>query len=121
EVDAASNHIVHIPALAPHTAHEKAYRWARKQFIEQDRRWGLEDCRHLTGLLERDLLAHGEPVVRVPAKLMARQCAAARTRGKSDPIAALAVARAMAREDDLPAAFTDEQAREGKLVLARRE
>src|SRR5690625_5772938 len=52
---------------------------------------------------------------------MARQCAAARTRGKSDPIDALAVARAMAREDDLPAAFTDEQAREVKHHLSRRE
>jgi transposase len=120
-VDAAGKQIGQITVRATHSGHEKAYRWARKTFIEQDRRWGLEDCRHLTGLLERDLLAHGEPVVRVPAKLMARQRAAARTRGKSDPIDALAVARAMAREDDLPAAFTDEQAREVKLVLARRE
>lgn len=120
-VDAAGKQIGQITVRATHSGHEKAYRWARKSFIDQDRRWGLEDCRHLTGLLERDLLAHGEPVVRVPAKLMARQRAAARTRGKSDPIDALAVARAMAREDDLPAAFTDEQAREVKLVLARRE
>lgn len=120
-VDAAGKQIGQITVRATHAGHEKAYRWARKSFIEQDRRWGLEDCRHLTGLLERDLLAHGEPVVRVPAKLMARQRAAARTRGKSDPIDALAVARALAREDDLPAAFTDERAREVKLVLARRE
>lgn len=120
-VDAAGKQIGQITVRATHSGHEKAYRWARKTFIEQDRRWGLEDCRHLTGLLERDLLAHGEGVVRVPAKLMARQRAAARTRGKSDPIDALAVARAMAREDDLPIAFTDEQAREVKLVLARRE
>lgn len=120
-VDAAGKQIGQITVRATHSGHEKAYRWARKSFIDQDRRWGLEDCRHLTGLLERDLLAHGEPVVRVPAKLMARQRAAARTRGKSDPIDALAVARALAREDDLPAAFTDEQAREVKLVLARRE
>ncbi|WP_245822999.1 IS110 family transposase [Brachybacterium avium] len=120
-VDAAGKQIGQITVRATHSGHEKAYRWARKSFIEQDRQWGVEDCRHLTGLLERDLLAHGEPVVRVPAKLMARQRATARTRGKSDPIDALAVARAMAREDDLPVAFTDEQAREIKLVLARRE
>ena len=80
-VDAAGKQIGQITVRATHAGHEKAYRWARKSFIEQDRRWGLEDCRHLTGLLERDLLAHGEPVVRVPAKLMARQRAAARTRG----------------------------------------
>src|SRR5699024_3612200 len=120
-VDAVGKQIGQVTVRATRSGHEKAYRWARKSFIDQDRRWGLEDCRHLTGLLERDLLAHGEPVVRVPAKLMARQRAAARTSGKSDPIDALAVARAMAREDDLPAAFTDEQAREIKLVLARRE
>lgn len=120
-VDAAGKQIGQITVRATHSGHEKAYRWARRSFIEQDRRWGLEDCRHLTGLLERDLLAHAEPVVRVPAKLMARQRAAARTRGKSDPIDALAVARAMVREDDLPTAFTDAQARETKLVLARRE
>lgn len=120
-VDAAGKQIGQVTVHATHSGHEKAYRWAQKSFIEQDRRWGLEDCRHLTGLLERDLLAHGEPVVRVPAKLMARQRATARTRGKSDPIDALAVARAMAREEDLPTASTDEQAREVKLILARRE
>lgn len=120
-VDTAGKQIGQVTVRATHSGHEKAYRWARKSFIEQDRRWGLEDCRHLTGLLERDLLAHGEPVVRVPAKLMARQRAAARTRGKSDPIDALAVARAVAREEDLPVAFTDEQAREVKLLLARRD
>jgi len=120
-VDAAGKQIGQITVRATHSGHEKAYRWARKSFIEQERRWGLEDCRHLTGLLERDLLAHGEPVLRVPAKLMARQRAAVRTRGKSDPIDALSVARALAREDDLPTAFTDEQAREVKLLLARRD
>src|SRR5699024_4795746 len=75
-VDAAGKQIGQITVRATHSGHEKAYRWARKSFIEQERRWGLEDCRHLTGLLERDLLAHGEPVLRVPAKLMARQRAA---------------------------------------------
>ncbi|MDO5619157.1 IS110 family transposase [Kocuria sp.] len=120
-VDAAGKQIGQITVRATHSGHEKAYRWAKKSFIDQDRRWGVEDCRHLTGLVERDLLAHGEPVLRVPTKLMARQRAAVRTRGKSDPIDALSVARAMAREEDLPIAFTDEPAREIKLVLARRE
>ncbi|SDS66809.1 IS110 family transposase [Actinopolymorpha singaporensis] len=41
-----------------------------------DRRWAVEDCRHLSRRLERDLLAAGETITRVPAKLMAhvRDC-----------------------------------------------
>ena len=35
-------------------------------------RWGVEDCRHLSARLERDLLAGGQQVVRVPPKLMAQ-------------------------------------------------
>ena len=46
----------------------------------------------------------GQKVVRVPPKMMAQTRASARTRGKSDPIDALAVARAFLREPDLPVA-----------------
>jgi transposase len=120
-VDAAGKQIGQLTVAATHAGHEKAYRWARKAFIDQSRIWGIEDCRHLSGMLERDLIAHGEPVVRVPTKLMARHRASARTRGKSDPIDALAVARAVAREEDLPAAVTDDHAREVALLVARRE
>jgi len=83
--------------------HAKALRWARQMF-PGDRTWGIEDCRHLSARLERDLLTGGERVVRVPPKLMAQARASARTRGKSDPIDALAVARAVLREPDLAAA-----------------
>jgi transposase len=31
-----------------------------------DRLWAVEDCRHLSRRLERDLLAAGERIVRVP-------------------------------------------------------
>ena len=60
--------------------------------------WAVEDCRHLSARLERDLLTAGQRVVRVPPKMMAMVRASARTRGKSDPIDALAVARAFLRE-----------------------
>ena len=83
--------------------------------------WGIEDCRHLSARLERDLLAAGQKVVRVPPKLMAQTRASARTRGKSDPIDALAVARAVLREPDLPVASHDEVSRELKLFVDRRE
>jgi transposase len=82
---------------------------------------GIEDCRHLSARLERDLLTGGESVVRVPPKLMAQTRASARTRGKSDPIDALAVARAVLREPDLPVAAHDELSRELKLLVDRRE
>ena len=76
--------------------HHQALAWARK-----DLRWAgggvgaVEDCRHLSARLERDLLTGGQKVVRVPPKMMAMTRASARTRGKSDPIDALAVARAV--------------------------
>ena len=57
----------------------------------------------MSGGLERMLLVAGERVVRVPPKLMAAQRRTARTFSKSDPIDALAVARAAIREPDLPA------------------
>jgi transposase len=59
--------------------------------------------------------------VRVPPKLMAQTRASARTRGKSDPIDALAVARGFLREPDLPVASHDEMSRELKLLVDRRE
>ncbi|TDC78143.1 hypothetical protein E1193_21225 [Micromonospora sp. KC606] len=75
--------------------------WA--EWFGADRRWAVEDCRHLPRLLERDLLTAGEQIVRVPPKLMAHARDGARSYGKSDPIDALAVARAALREPDLPA------------------
>jgi transposase len=71
--------------------------------------------------LERDLLTGGEQVVRVPPKLMAQTRASARTRGKSDPIDALAVARAVLREPDLLVAAHDGVSRELTLLVDRRE
>ena len=78
--------------------------WARG--LGRERVWALEDCRHVAGSFERFLIARGERVLRAPTKLMADARRAARTRGKSDSIDAVAVARAALREgpDGLPAA-----------------
>ena len=86
-----------------------------------ERRWALEDCRHLTRRLESDLLAGGEAVVRVPTRLMASERRGDRERGKSDPIDALAVARAALRQPDLPVAKLDGPARSLKLLVDHRE
>ncbi|MFV9636883.1 IS110 family transposase [Mycobacterium neumannii] len=106
-----------VPATT--TGHLKAMAWAREQF-GTDLMWGIEDCRNLSARLERDLLGAGQQVVRVAPKLMAHARASARTRGKSDPIDALAVAQAVLRHPDLPVAAHDELSRELKLLTDRR-
>jgi transposase len=80
--------------------------WARRVSDGADRVWAIEDCRHVSGRLERLLVSAGEAVVRVAPRLMAGARASARERGKSDPIDAAAVARAAIREgvERLPAA-----------------
>jgi len=95
--------------------------WGRD--LDPERIWALEDCRHVSGPFERFLVASGERVVRVPPKLMGESRRGERTRGKSDPIDALAVARAALREgpETLPGAHLDEAALELKLLLDHRE
>jgi transposase len=97
-----------------------ALMWAREQF-GTELVWGIEDCRNMSARLERDLLGSGQQVVRVPTKLMAQTRKSGRTRGKSDPIDAEAVARAVLREPDLPVASHDEVSRELKLLTDRRD
>ena len=94
-------------------------RWAEK--FGQQRLWAVEDCRHLSRRLERDLLGAGERIVRVPTKLMAHARDAARSYGKSDPIDALAVARAALREPQLPAAQLEGPARQVRLLVDHRD
>ena len=100
-------------------AHLDLVRWA--DGFGPERRWAVEDCRHLSRRLEADLLASGEQIVRVPPKLMAHARDAARTYGKSDPIDALAVARAALREPGLPVAQLDGPSRELRLLVDHRE
>jgi transposase len=119
-VDAVGKQLGQMRVEATGAGHAKALRWARRNF-GTDVVWAIEDCRHLSARLERDLLTAGARVVRVPPKMMALTRASARTRGKSDPIDALAVARAFLREPDLPVASHDETSRELKLLVDRRE
>jgi transposase len=94
-------------------------RWADR--FGPDREWAVEDCRHLSRRLERDLLGAGEGIKRVPPKLMALTRESARTYGKSDPIDALAVAWASQRHPDLPVARLDGPARQVRLLVDHRE
>jgi transposase len=105
---------------ATDAGHQQLVRWARQRW-SQGRTWAVEDCRHVSTRLERALLAAGERVVRVPPKLMAGARAGGRSRGTSDPIDALAIARAALREPGLPVAEHDEPSRELKLLVDHRE
>jgi len=119
-VDDAARELGHKTFPATTEGHRAAVRWARATF-GRELRWAVEDCRNLSARLERDLLTDGQQVVRVPPKMMAEQRRIARTRGKSDPIDAAAVARAALREPDLPVASHDDTSRELKLLVDRRE
>jgi transposase len=119
-VDGVGRKLGEKTVKATTAGHAEAVMWVRERFGAQVV-WAIEDCRHLSARLERDVLTAGQQVVRVPPKLMAQTRASARTRGKSDPIDALAVARAALREPDLPVASHDEISRELKLLVDRRE
>jgi len=88
-----------------------------------ERVWVIEDCRHVSGSLERFLIERGECVLRVHSTLMSASRRNARGRGKSDSIDALAVARAALREglDSLPAAHLDGPELDLRLLVDHRE
>jgi len=94
--------------------------WASS--LSSERLWAVEDCRQLTRWLEQQLLSVGEDLVRVPPKLTVPERRAGRTRGKSDPIDALAIARAALREPDLSRPRADERVYwEIKLLVDHRD
>ena len=99
----------------------KLVAWARG--LEGERVWVIEDCRGVSGPLERFLLDHGETVVRLGPHLMAGARCGVRERGKSDPIDALAVCRAALREgiETLPAACLAGPELDVRLLGAHRE
>src|ERR671932_1151140 len=95
--------------------------WARS--VDEERVWALEDCRHVSGSLERFLIERGERVLRIPTHLTATRRKRARQRGKSDAIDALNVARAALQEgmDAFPAAHLDGPELDLRLLVDHRE
>ena len=96
-------------------------RWARG--LDVERVWALEDCRHVSGSLERFLIERGERVLRIPTHLAAKARRSARQRGKSDAIDALNVARAALQEGlgAFPAAHLDGPELDLRLLVDHRE
>jgi len=121
-VDAASGQQLGCETIdAARAGSARALAWANR--LGAERVWAIEDCRHVSGRLEGALLAAGEHVVRVPPKLMAGARKTVRERGKSDPIDALAVARAAIREGihTLPTARLAGPELELRLLVDHRE
>ncbi|KRE33062.1 transposase [Mycobacterium sp. Soil538] len=119
--DATGRKVRELTVEATDRGHAKALRWALLHFADQEVKWAVEDVRHVSGRVERHLMDAGQQVVRVGTSLMSRTRASALTPGKSDPIDALAIARAALREPDLPVATHDSVSRELQLLVNRRE
>lgn len=118
-VDEQGRRLAQTTSGTTSSEHLQLLAWASAQ--GSARMWAVEDCRHLSRRLERDLLAAGERIVRVPPKLMANTRSSARSYGKSDPIDAHTVARAALREPGLPAARLDGRERQVRLLVDHRE
>jgi transposase len=121
-VDAATGRLLDEQTIAARRrSFDALLIWARGHGGE--RVWAIEDCRHVSGALERFLLAHGEAVVRVAPKLTAGARSSARELGKSDGIDAAAIARAALREglDRLPVARLAGPELEVRLLVDHRE
>jgi transposase len=99
--------------------HDELLAWARA--LPGDHYFAIEDCRHVSGRLERHLLPRGERVVRVPPKMMAGARHSARSYGKSDPIDAACVARAALREPGLPEASLTGPEHDVRLLVDHRD
>ena len=117
-IDATGRRLAEKTIPATDAGHLDLRRWAAQW---PERTWGLEDCRHLSRRLDAELVRAGESVVRVSPKLMAGARRSGREPGKSDPIDALAVARAVLREPDLPVASLDGPDRQVRLLVDHRE
>lgn len=117
-IDEAGRQLAEKTIVATDAGHLELRRWAAQW---PERTWGLEDCRHLSRRLDAELVRAGESVVRVSPKLMAGARRSGREPGKSDPIDALAVARAVLREPDLPVATLDGPDRQVRLLVDHRE
>ena len=120
--EATGRHLGEITVSSRPEGALEALTWAAG-LGDGDQVWAIEDVRHVSARLERELIRHGQAVIRVPPRLMAGARAAGRLRGKSDPIDAAAVALAAIRAglDTLPTARLEGVDLELRRLLDRRE
>ncbi len=95
----------------------------RGRALDEVRVWAVEDVRNVSGSLERFLVDRGETVVGLAPQLIAGARQGSRSRGKSDPVDALAIARAALREgvESLPTARLAGPEREIRMLALYRE
>lgn len=117
-IDEHGAQLAELTVKANAEGHDEAMEWAREW---PEHEWAVEDCRHVTRNLERDLLRGDAKVLRVPPALTATHRRSDRRPGKSDPIDALAVARAAQREPGLDIARLDGPDREIRLLVDHRD
>jgi transposase len=120
-VDELGSEVGHRTVPARAAGNGQLLEWARA--LDLERVWAVEDVRNVSGSLERFLIDRGETVVRLAPQLMAGARRSVRTRGKSDPIDALAIARAALREgiETLPTARLAGPEREIRQLALYRE
>lgn len=119
-VDASTGQVLAELTIKARTpGFERLLEWARH--LDEERSFAIEDGRHVSGHLERHLIARGERSVRVPPRMMGESRRTDRVWGKSDPVDATAVARAALRHPDLPEATLAGVEREIGLLVAHRE
>lgn len=117
-VDGNGRRVGKLTVAANAAGHREALVWGQQW---PERRWALENCRHLSRALEQDLVGAGEAVLQASPRLMSSARRWGREQGKSDPIDALAAARAALREEHLPLAQLEGQSRDLKLLVDHRE
>jgi len=78
------------------TGHRAILRWVKRQ--GPPRRVGIEGSQHYGAKVASRLLADGEDVREVPSSLTYRERSRRRSKGKSDPVDAVAIARVVAAE-----------------------
>jgi transposase len=101
------------------SGHRAVLRWL--QALPTPRCTGIEGSGGLGAALCALLLAAGEEVREVPAALTYRERRRTRRPGKSDPADALAIARVVLREDDLPRVRGPHDHRDLKLLVDYRD
>lgn len=116
--DGNGRKLAEVTVTTTSAGHLDLVRWAARL---PGHRFALEDTRHLSRRLAGDLLRAGEAVTWVPTRLMAGARRHGREQGKSDPIDALAVARAALANPDLPTATLEGEERELRLLVDHRE
>jgi transposase len=99
--------------------HLQLLRWAEQ--FGAVRQWAVEDRRHLSRRLERDLLAAGQQIVRVPPKLMAHVRELRPDLRKVRPDRRLSRRASSAREPDLPVARRNGTDRDVRLLADHRD